>query len=58
MLQSVDHHGEDGDADAQEEQQEADFLVALSDGDAQRLQTWTQSRTEKVEDVEVTVRCM
>lgn len=38
VLQSEDHGGEDGDADAEEEEQQADFLVALSDGQTQRLQ--------------------
>lgn len=38
-LQGEDHRGEDGDADAQEEEQQADFLIALSDGQTERLET-------------------
>lgn len=45
-LQSEDQRGKDGDANTEEEEQEADFLVALSDGHTQRLQAWTETRTE------------
>lgn len=37
VLQSEDDRGEDGDADTEEEEQEANLLVALSDGQPQRL---------------------
>lgn len=44
-LQSEDHRGENGDPNAEEEEQEADLLIALSDGHAQRLEAWTETRT-------------
>lgn len=47
VLKSEDQCGKDGDANTEEEEQEADFLIALSDGHTQRLQAWTQSRTEE-----------
>ena len=47
MLQSEDHRGEDGDTDAEEEEKEANLLVALSDGHPQRLEAWTGTRTEE-----------
>lgn len=46
-LQSKDQRGKDGDANTEEEEQEADFLVALSDSHTQRLQAWTETRTEE-----------
>lgn len=47
MFQGEDHGGKDGDAYSKEEEQKANFLIALSDGHTQRLQTWAQMRTQK-----------
>lgn len=40
MLQGKLHHGEDGDAHGEEEEQETHLLVALGNGQAQGLEAW------------------
>ena len=40
MLQGKLHHGEDGDAHGEEEEQETHLFVALGNGQAQGLEAW------------------